>query len=105
MLFPDYKNVTTVTLTTNSNPSYTVTQPCMILINGSGTEDNYPMSCAIDGVNVSDLLSKVGKGAEGDRVTLFLNTGSTISVSYRSGYMRNATIRVIPRVDMGGGGG
>lgn len=101
MLFPDYKNVTTVTLISNSNPSsYTVTQPCMVLINGSGDEDNYPLSCAIDGVNVSDLLSKVGKVAEGDRVTLFLNTGSTISVRYRKGYTRNATIRLIPLVNM-----
>lgn len=106
MLFPDYKNVTSVTLTTNTNPSYTVTQPCMVLINGSSSVSNAngrTMYCAIDGVNVNNLLSAVGDVAEGDRVTLFLNTGSTISVSL-SGYNRQATIRIIPLTTMGGGG-
>ena len=104
MLFPDYKNTTSVTLTTNTNPSYTVTQPCMVLINGVGQYDSNNMYCTIDGVDVRNLLSTVGKDSTtlGDRVTLFLNTGSTISVIHVGGLNRNATIRIIPLVNMGG---
>ena len=110
MLFPDYKNTTSVTLTTNTNPSYTVTQDCMVYTRFLGVSDNGLASAVlfIDDINLWEtaLSSDFGGSSNIGVVTLFIKAGSTVSVKVTQGVSTNSvsvTLRLIPLTNMGGG--
>ena len=112
MLFPDYKNTTSVTLTTNTNPSYTVTQDCMVYTRLTGSLDNDATiaNLFIDDINLTEnaVSSDFGDamlylhGA----ITIFIKEGSTVSVKVTKGLPTNrisVTLKLIPLTNMGGG--
>lgn len=113
MLFPDYKNTTSVTLTTNTNPSHTVTQDCMVYTRLTGSLDNDATiaNLFIDDINLTEnaVSSDFGDamlylhGA----ITIFIKEGSTVSVKVTKGLPTNrisVTLKLIPLTNMGGGG-
>lgn len=110
MLFPDYKNTTSVTLTTNTNPSYTVTQDCMVYsrLRGNSESTFATAELHIDDVRIYEAaLSYFNNNLTGnDRVTLFIKAGSTVSLKKVSGNNDpvSVTLKLIPLTNMGGGG-
>lgn len=110
MLFPDYKNTTSVTLTTDTNPSYTVTQDCMTYTRFHGVSDN-GLTVAIlfiDDINLWETLSSDFGNTTNTlgTLTLFIKAGSTVSVKVTQGISTNrvsVTLRLIPLTNMGGG--
>ena len=108
MLFPDYKNTTSVTLETNTNPSYTVTQDCMVYTRFRGVDSNSTTvaNLFIDDINLWETLSS----SFGDTIntsgtlTLFIKAGSTVSVKVTQGVPTNSvsvTLKLIPLTNMG----
>ena len=111
MLFPDYKNTTSVTLTTNTNPSYTVIQDCMVFTRLAGTGENQLASADlfIDDINLREtsLSSYFGISPNTYTVTLFIKAGSTVSVKVTQGISTShisVTLKLIPLTNTGGGG-
>lgn len=109
MLFPDYKNTTSVTLTTDTNPSYTVTQDCMVYTRFLGASVNGLASAVlfIDDINLWEtaLSSDFGGSSNIGVVTLFIKAGSTVSIKITNGAIDpiSVTLKLIPLTNMGGG--
>ena len=111
MLFPDYKNTTSVTLTTNTNPSYTVTQDCMVYTRFLFASDNGLTfaNLFIDDINLWEtaLSPKPGDNTNTSGILpLFIKAGSTVSVKVTQGISTNrvsVTLKLIPLTNMGGG--